>query len=989
MALEALTFFLLIPMQLKKVTLVLTAILFCTGASTRALAQVNIAANGKSALTIVIPAAAPASVQNAAQELQKCVELATGAKLPLQKDDAPVSTPILSIGSTRQAEVAGLDSGKMADESFRITTQNGNLFILGPDTPDGGWTKNNGASNGTANGVYTFLEDYLNVRWLMPGEIGRDVPKRSTLALEKLDRSMTPKFSWRRVTHLWDYSNAPQQRSIAAWGDRQRIGGAVQLDYDHNWWRAVNDNKSSDVNTPAVKALYAAHPEWFAMNAAGKRPFPDSHYAKFETTNPELVRWFADKAIAALKASERPRTFSLSPSDGGGRWSKSPESKALYDPNPAVTLDPEAAATDPSTSSLVLKWYHDVAQIVAKEYPQGRLAGYIYSSYVYPPQKVAMKLPDNFTPVICGIGTYGYGLYRPENQKQWKWVMDSWAKVAPENWYYYDLPNQLLRQYEPEIGEVNFPGATGIITPAAPDILNTIFPQLVKSHIKGSYIYGVPSWSNAALGNYLLTKMTWDPTLNADELQKEWLHRAYGPQAGAVMEEFYTKLNGWFREYYQQNAGLSYKLTLGMLKDIYATHYPEMEKLLLQARAQPMSQIQQQRLQLLEDNLVVLQWRLKNAGFLPAAFTSPLSRDDAQISALLTKENDDFALFPGATTSDVVGWDKSKPLPWKVQLAAGAQPIAEGSTPSGVAPGLADSQFLIYAARDGEIRIVPQLVTQGAYFPAYQLKDQSGATLQNGILQTGAPIVFRAKANSAYTLSIPSRKAVNYQLLVEDAAVASAGLQNGTLTLSGPPAPVYVFYAPQSTPVGILADEKGVAIKKPYSGAAAEKVMGADYTDVRVLNALDDGWKFSPDPQNDGIARGVLKADFDDSSWKPITALDWWQMQGFPDYHGVAWYRLKFQSKPLKEGERARLYFGAVDGNAVVYLNGEKLTEHTLEPDFKGWDRPFSTYLGGSSNYKLRPGENVLVVQVTSKNATTASGIFKGVAIVAGTRKAE
>jgi hypothetical protein len=37
--------------------------------------------------------------------------------------------------------------------------------------------------------------------------------------------------------------------------------------------------------------------------------------------------------------------------------------------------------------------------------------------------------------------------------------------------------DQLLRQYEPEIGDDNFPGSTGIITPAAPDILNTIFPS--------------------------------------------------------------------------------------------------------------------------------------------------------------------------------------------------------------------------------------------------------------------------------------------------------------------------------------------------------------------------------------------------------------------------------------------------------------------------------------------------------------------------------
>lgn len=115
----------------------------------------------------------------------------------------------------------------MADESFRIVTQGGNFFIPGPDTPDGGWTKNNGVSTGTANGVYSFLEDELNVRWLKPGDLGRDVPAGSTLSLPKMDRTVTRRFSWRCVTHLWDYSNASQQRSIAEWSEHQRLGGAA------------------------------------------------------------------------------------------------------------------------------------------------------------------------------------------------------------------------------------------------------------------------------------------------------------------------------------------------------------------------------------------------------------------------------------------------------------------------------------------------------------------------------------------------------------------------------------------------------------------------------------------------------------------------------------------------------------------------------------------------------------------------------------------
>jgi hypothetical protein len=111
-----------------------------------------------------------------------------------------------------------------------------------------------------------------------------------------------------------------------------------------------------------------------------------------ESTNPELVKYFAERAVAALKANPQMNTYSLSPSDGRG-WSESPESKAFYDPSP-----PDSKY--PSITPLILKWYRDVSDIVAQEYPQGKLAGYIYTDFSRPPQKGGMTLPENFIPVI-------------------------------------------------------------------------------------------------------------------------------------------------------------------------------------------------------------------------------------------------------------------------------------------------------------------------------------------------------------------------------------------------------------------------------------------------------------------------------------------------------------------------------------------------------------------------------------------------------------
>jgi hypothetical protein len=857
------------------------------------------------------------------------------------------------------------------------------LYIIGPDTPDGQWTEGGGVSNGTAHGVYSFLEEYVDVRWLMPGDLGRDVPKRTNLSLPAIDRTFTPAFNWRRLTHLWDHSNYPQHVAIMRWMDRQRLGGATVLDYDHNMWRAVNDNKTFQTDTPAVKELYAAHPEWFAMNAEGKRPYPTRHYDKLEMTNPELKKWFAAKAVAALKASPRPRTFSLSPSDGRG-WSQSPESKALYDPSPTDLFDPEATVGGPGMSSMVFKWYHDIAALVQKEYPQGKLAGYIYGDYLYPPSKMQMKLPDNFLPVIVPSFDFGYRLYREDTRSGFNTVFDKWGKVAPENWYYYDLPNQFLRQHDDEIaGETsdgNFPGTTGLVSPPAPSILNTVFAALNRNGIKGVMIYGVPSWSNAALSNYMLAKMQWNPKLNAYDLQREWLHRAYGTAAGGEMEKFYARLEEWTSKYYQANVKENCLFTRAMLQEIYAANYPEMEALYLEAKKQPMSEVQRQRLNFIEENLMVLQWRLRNAGLLAVNFTSPLQRNDAQIHALITSQNPAFSPFPGADGGPYVNWQDPEPLPWKVQAAS-----LESAPPTPKVPGhLKGNQFLIHATRDGELRIITEKVVHGSHFASFQLRDGQGVLVKSGILHTAEPIVVGVKAGSNYVLTIPSRKSVTYQLRVENGAVATGDLAEGVLSLHGKPAAVSVFHQPAEEPSGIYEEGDSVVIKKPFRGAVAQTVMGDAYINTRVLHEFDTGWKFSPDPNGDGEARGVLQADFDDSKWATVSALDWWQMQGFPDYRGVAWYRIKFNvDELLPVTDRARLYFGGVDGHATIYVNGHKFFERPLPADFSGWDRPFSNQV----NDHMKLGENIIAVKVTSKSKDTASGIFKGAAIVAGTRK--
>lgn len=114
------------------------------------------------------------------------------------------------------------------------------------------------------------------------------------------------------------------------------------------------------------------------------------------------------------------------------------------------------------------------------------------------------------------------------------------------------------------------------------------------------------------------------------------------------------------------------------------------------------------------------------------------------------------------------------------------------------------------------------------------------------------------------------------------------------------------------------------------------------FEEPKVLRTYIDQWSFQTDPKQEGEKAGWEAASFDDKDWKKLKAREPWQAQGFGSYQGTAWYRKSFTVPKFEPGKRLILYFGAVDGDATVYLNGKKIGEHLLDPKTgKGHDEPF------------------------------------------------
>ena len=136
------------------------------------------------------------------------------------------------------------------------------------------------------------------------------------------------------------------------------------------------------------------------------------------------------------------------------------------------------------------------------------------------------------------------------------------------------------------------------------------------------------------------------------------------------------------------------------------------------------------------------------------------------------------------------------------------------------------------------------------------------------------------------------------------------------------------------------------------------------------------GWIFRTDPENSGhlVQPPYYLENLPDSEWSTIAVGQAWESQGFKDYDGYAWYRLKFSMPEKIDSEALELCFGAVDECAWVWLNGVYIGQHDEGP--KGWSKPFRLDV----TKEIRWGaENTLVVRV--EDTEQAGGIWKPVTL--------
>ncbi len=133
--------------------------------------------------------------------------------------------------------------------------------------------------------------------------------------------------------------------------------------------------------------------------------------------------------------------------------------------------------------------------------------------------------------------------------------------------------------------------------------------------------------------------------------------------------------------------------------------------------------------------------------------------------------------------------------------------------------------------------------------------------------------------------------------------------------------------------------------------------------------SLDGEWLFVTDTAKTGVSRSLFTADCDRSAWQRVHVPAFWETyRGLENYDGWGWFATTFTAP--ETNLPLTLYFGGVDDDAEVWINGTKAGGHT------GYSDPF----GLDVTSAVKPGTNLLVVLV--KDYAGGGGIYKSVTLV-------
>lgn len=488
---------------------------------------------GRPKSVIVVPDAPSRAAALGAQILRDHLRQMSGAEVPIIKE-AEAARQVgkgmarIYVGESGGVGELGLSSASLGPGGMVMHAAGDAVALFGTDerTP--------ADPDGTRYAVTAFLEDVLRVRWLWPGESGKIVPQRGTIAVGEFHREFSPRLAQRRIRN--HHHNDRLQQGLDNLGITKeeylaRRAAAERVESQSGDWFGWH-KLGGTFDVPGGHAfgdLWAkwgrAHPEWFALQANGTRDQSrNGERARLCKSNAALIDAIAREKIAELERKPGLPGVSLSPNDGSvNSFCRCPACEALDAPGgrKIVLADYTGGGRREyehvSLTDRMVWFWNEIAERVVKEHPDALFTVDAYSAYRSPP--VTRTLHPNLVVRFVNI-QYTDEELRGQGLADW----EAWAKAASR---IYFRPNLMLagrRAGSPMIYVHKF---------------GEDFRRLAANRMWGTdFDSCVHNWATQGLNYYVVARLHWDPEQNVDAIIDDYCRAGFGPSAKHVRAYF-------------------------------------------------------------------------------------------------------------------------------------------------------------------------------------------------------------------------------------------------------------------------------------------------------------------------------------------------------------------------------------------------------------------------------------------------------------------
>ncbi len=329
---------------------------------------------------------------------------------------------------------------------------------------------------GTANGIYSFLQRFLGIRWFMPGRLFEFVPRHEGFKLPVVEEISEPSFSFRMFSGLQGEEGSDwSRRNLLSRARPELIYGAL----GHNLFRVFPPEEFG-----------RHHPEIYSLIHGQRITDQSSHRGQPCFSNPSVAEIAISKLREHFDANPDSSAFSLSVNDN----------MDFCQCDDCASFGVRRFRGRPIYSNAYFHFVNRVAREILETHPDKFIGALAYWGVELPPQQIK-ALPSNVIIFLTqDTSQHHDSQYREEDRG----ILQEWTRKCNHlvKYDYYGL-GWLAPRY--------FPGLSSE---------DLVF--LRDSGGIGFYSEAYPFWPNIAPQIYMAAQLMWNVRRDPRELLDEF-----------------------------------------------------------------------------------------------------------------------------------------------------------------------------------------------------------------------------------------------------------------------------------------------------------------------------------------------------------------------------------------------------------------------------------------------------------------------------------